>query len=119
MHIATIAFTSLIPPSLVVLLVTGYFKLPLANHPYMLSTLASCILGVAATAIASWLFYILIKKSGGLFASLVTYGVPFIAILWGVYYRETITYLHIISLLIILIGVYIASRPEKSSADHL
>jgi drug/metabolite transporter (DMT)-like permease len=66
------------------------------------------------TAVASWLFYILIKKSGGLFASLVTYGVPFIAILWGIYYHETITYLHIIALIIILIGVYFASRPENS-----
>ena len=117
MHIATIAFTCLIPPSLIVLLITGYFKLPLANHSYALSTLASCILGIMGTAVASWLFYILIKKAGGLFASLVTYGVPFIAILWGIYYHETITYLHIISLIIILIGVYFARRPEKVSPE--
>lgn len=117
MHIATIAFAGLIPPSLIVLLITGYFKLPLAHHAFVLSTLASCILGVVGTAAASWLFYVLIKKAGGLFASLVTYGVPFIAILWGIYYGEKITYLHLIALFIILLGVYFATRSEKKQAE--
>jgi drug/metabolite transporter (DMT)-like permease len=116
-HIAAVAFTGLIPPSLVVLFITGYFKLPLANHPYAISTLASCILGVVGTALASVLFYVLVKRAGGLFASLVTYGIPFVAILWGIYYHETISYLHIIALLIILLGVYLANRPEKQMID--
>lgn len=116
-HIATVAFTGLIPPSLLVLFVTGYFKLPLADHSYAISTLASCILGVVGTALASVLFYVLVKKAGGLFASLVTYGIPFVAILWGIYYHETITYLHIISLLIILLGVYLANRPDKQELE--
>ncbi len=113
MHIATIAFTGLIPPSLIVLFITGYFKLPLAEHSFALSTLASCILGIGGTALASVLFYILVKKAGGLFASLVTYGIPFIAILWGIYYGEKITWLHIVSLSIILGGVYLSTRQEK------
>jgi len=114
LHITTIAFTGLIPPSIIILLITGYFKLPLSNHAFALSTLASSLLGIVATAMASWLLYILIKKAGGLFASLVTYGVPFIAILWGIYYGEKITFLHVLSLLIILAGVYLASIPEKA-----
>ena len=118
MHIAAIAFTGLIPPSLAVLFITGYFKLPLADHAYAISTLASCILGVAGTALASVLFYVLVKKAGGLFASLVTYGIPFVAILWGIYYHEKITYLHIVSLLIILAGVYLATRPEKKKLGN-
>lgn len=113
MHIAAIAFTGLILPSMIVLLITGYFKLPLGNHAYAMSTLASCMLGVLGTAVASVLFYILVKRAGGLFASLVTYGIPFVAILWGIYYHEKITYLHVVSLLIILFGVYMANRPEK------
>jgi drug/metabolite transporter (DMT)-like permease len=112
-HIATLSFTGLILPSVIVLFVTGYFKLPLAAHTYAISTLASCILGIAGTALASLLFYVLVKKSSGLFASLVTYGIPFVAILWGLYYKEKITYLHIISLVIILFGVYLANRPDK------
>jgi drug/metabolite transporter (DMT)-like permease len=109
-HIATIAFTGLIPPALCVLFFTDYFKLPLAEHKYMIGTLASCVLGILGTALASVLFYMLVKRAGGLFASLVTYGIPFVAIAWGIYDGEHVTYLHIIALLIILLGVYIANR---------
>ena len=115
LQIATITFTGVIPPAVIVLLATGYFKLPLTDHAYSLSTLASCILGIAGTALASFIFYILVKRAGGLFASLVTYGIPFVAILWGIYYNEKITWLHIVSLLIILFGVYLANRPDKIS----
>ena len=113
-HIATVAFTGLIPPALIVLFFTGYFNLPLSEHKYILSTLSSCVLGVMGTAVASVLFYVFVKRAGGLFASLVTYGVPFIAILWGIYYGETTTYIHVIALLVILAGVYIAYRQKKS-----
>jgi drug/metabolite transporter (DMT)-like permease len=116
-HIAAVAFTGLIPPSLIVLFATGYFKLPLAEHAYTISTLASCILGVLGTALASVLFYMLVKRAGGLFASLVTYGIPFIAILWGVYYHEKVTYMQLIALLIILLGVYLTNRPDKKESN--
>jgi drug/metabolite transporter (DMT)-like permease len=109
-HIAAVAFTGLIPFSLLVLIFTGYFKLPLLEHTYVLSTLASCILGVVGTALASVLFYMLVKKAGGLFASLVTYGIPFVAIGWGMYYGEKITYEQVLALLVILAGVYVANR---------
>jgi drug/metabolite transporter (DMT)-like permease len=112
-QIATIAFTGLIPPSLIVLFTTGYFNQPLTQNTYALSTLASCILGIMGTALASVLFYVLVKRAGGLFASLVTYGIPFIAIGWGIYYKEKITYMHVIALCIILAGVYLANRSVK------
>jgi len=74
------------------------------------SIIASVILGIVASAIATVLFYILVKKAGGLFASLVTYGIPFIAITLGFIYGESITALQIACLGIILGGVYLANR---------
>lgn len=112
-QIAAIAFTGLIIPSLIVLFYTGYFNLPLSKPVYLMSTLSSSILGIVGTALASILFYVLVKKAGGLFASLVTYGIPFVAIGWGIYYGETIGILQIIALLIILLGVYLANRSIK------
>jgi drug/metabolite transporter (DMT)-like permease len=109
-HIAAVAFCGLIPFSLMVLRGTGYFQLPLTESKYALSTLASCILGIMGTAVASIMFYMLVKKAGGLFASLVTYGIPFVAIGWGIYDHEAVTGLHVFSLLIILVGVYIANK---------
>ena len=112
-QIAAIAFTGLIPPSLLVLLFTGYFKLPLGESAYTLSTIASSLLGVLGTALASIIFYIMVKRAGGLFASLVTYGIPFVAIGWGIYYGEKIMPMQVLALLIILLGVYLANRTIK------
>ena len=116
-QIAAVAFTGLIPPSLVVLLISGFFRQPLQEHTYAISTLSSCILGIVGTAAASVLFYILVKKAGGLFASLVTYGIPFVAILWGVYYGEKVTYMQVIALCVILFGVYLANKPVKKQSS--
>lgn len=113
-QIATIAFTGLIIPSALVLAFTGYFQLPLLEHKYVMSTMASCVLGILGTALASVMFYMMVKRAGGLFASLVTYGIPFVAIAWGIYYKEHITWMHLCALLIILIGVYIANRKLRA-----
>lgn len=109
-QIAAIAFSSLIIPSLIILVATGYFGLPLSQEKYVAATAASSVLGVLGTAVASVLFYMLMKRAGGLFASTVTYGVPFVAIAWGLIHKEHITTTHIIGLVIILCGVYLADR---------
>ena len=77
---------------------------------YRLPVLASVILGVIGSAAATALFYILIKRSGGLFASLVTYGIPIVAILWGIWYKENVTPIQVGCLGLILSGVYLANR---------
>lgn len=109
-QIAAIAFTSLIIPSLLVLILTGFFSLPFSEEKYIIAISAGSVLGVIGTAFASILFYMLMKKAGGVFASTVTYGIPFIAIGWGLIHREPLGLLHLIGLAIILAGVYLANR---------
>jgi len=109
-HIAAVTFTALIPFSLVVLFFSGFFEQPLNETKYLMSTGASCLLGIMGTAVATILFYMLVKRAGGLFASLVTYGIPFVAIGWGIVYHEQVTYLHVVALVIILVGVYITNK---------
>ena len=109
-HIATFAFVSLMIPSFIVLWSTGYFDLPLRDPAVLYATGASALLGITSTAIATVLFYILLKKAGPLFSSLVTYGIPFVAIFWGVLAGETITALQVACLGVILAGVYVARK---------
>ena len=71
---------------------------------------AAVILGIAGSAIATVFFYALIKRAGPLFASLVTYGIPVVAILWGLWAQENITGIQIGCLSLILGGVYLANR---------
>lgn len=72
--------------------------------------IASSLLGIVATAIATALFYLLIRRAGGLFASLVTYAIPVISIFWGIWDHETITIIQLGCLALILSGVYLANK---------
>jgi drug/metabolite transporter (DMT)-like permease len=111
--IGVIAFASLLIPSLIALYLTGYFNLPLGEAKYVTATLASVVLGVFGTTIASVLFYMLVQKAGYLFASMVTYGIPFIAQFWGWMNNEKVDMYSILGLLVILGGIYIATRVKK------
>lgn len=109
LNIVALAFAFLIPPSLIVLLSTGYFELPLGRVEYVKSTGAALLLGVLGTAFASVLFYRLVKMASPVFASLVTYGIPFIALGWGLYFNEIVKPLEVAALVVILAGVYLAN----------
>ncbi len=112
--IVSVAFAFLIIPSAFILYLTGYFSMHFNNLGFQQASLAGIVLGVVGTSIASILFYMLIKRSTIIFASMVTYGIPVIAVAWGVYYGESISILQIGSLFIILAGVYIVNKPQQA-----
>lgn len=70
----------------------------------------ACLLGIVGSAIATALYYILTQKAGGLFASLVTYAIPVVAMMWGLLAHENIAALQLGCLAIILFGVFLANR---------
>jgi drug/metabolite transporter (DMT)-like permease len=109
-NIAAMAFVFLIIPCVIILAVTGYFAQPFTSTKVIGSTAAACVLGMVGTAFASVLFYRLVKRAGALFAAMVTYGIPFIAVAWGYYYSETISIFQVGCLGVILCGVYISNK---------
>jgi drug/metabolite transporter (DMT)-like permease len=116
MIIAAVAFAFYIPVCLLVLIVTGFFNLSLLQNKIPISILAASTLGIMGTAIATVWFYKLVKSAGSIFASTVTYGIPVIAIMFGLLFGETITVLEIFCLVMILGGVYIVNK--KSSNEN-
>jgi drug/metabolite transporter (DMT)-like permease len=52
----------------------------------------------------------LMKRAGALFASMVTYGIPFVALFWGFLAGETIGLMQVFCLTMILAGVYVANK---------
>jgi drug/metabolite transporter (DMT)-like permease len=108
--IASIAFVFLIPFSGILLLSQGFFNHPFEDYKTIMSISYSALLGISGTAIATVLFYMLMKKAGPLFSSMVTYGIPFVALVWGQIYGEKITMIQIAGLLIILTGVFVVNR---------
>ncbi len=114
LNIASLAFVFLIIPSVTILYFTGYLQMHLTDASVIKATGASFILGVFGTAIASIIFYMLVKRAGTLFASMVTYGIPFVAVFWGLLDGESITILQVACLGIILCGVYLVNKKTNS-----
>jgi drug/metabolite transporter (DMT)-like permease len=112
LQIAAVALTLNAIPALLVLYFTGYFNLSFSDKAVLWSTGASAILGVFGTAIASIIFYVLVKRAGAIFASMVTYGIPVVAILWGIMYKEEVGWKQVACLALILFGVYFANRKK-------
>jgi drug/metabolite transporter (DMT)-like permease len=110
MHVATVSISFMIVPTSIVLWQQHFFDLPLGDHEVQLAVMESVLLGVVGTAIATAMFYVMIKKAGGLFASLVTYSIPIVAMMWGIADKEQVGLLQFVSLGVILAGVYLANK---------
>lgn len=106
-QMAAVSIASLLLPTSVVLYL---HPVSFATAQMRYSILASVTLGIMGSSVATVLYYVLIKKAGGLFASLVTYAIPVVAIFWGVLAGEQIGPATVGCLGIILGGVYLANK---------
>lgn len=114
---ATVSLSLLVLPTGLILWIGGFFTLNFQDPVIQWAVLNSVILGVVGSALATALFYMLVQKAGGLFASLVTYGIPFVALFWGYIDGEQITLIEILCLGIILAGVFLANRKVRESGS--
>jgi len=112
-NIASVAFCFTMIPAGIILFSTGYFDYDFSNPSLIEASIAGGTLGVINTSIASILFYVLVKRAGIIFASTVTYAIPFVSLAIGVYYNEPIHPLRLVGLGVILCGVYIVNRQKK------
>jgi drug/metabolite transporter (DMT)-like permease len=114
LHLAAISLSLNAIPALWVLILTGFFSTSFASPPLLIAVGGAAFLGIISTAFASILFYTLVKRAGGIFASMVTYGIPFVAIGWGIVYGEVYDFKQVVCLLIILFGVYWGNKKKVS-----
>lgn len=118
LKIATVSMTIIAIPAGLILWQQQVPNLALYDESARWSIYLIILLGITGTAIATSLFYVLIQKAGGLFASLVTYAIPIIAIGWGILAQEEITVFQMGSLVLILAGVYLAQRNNTGELMH-
>lgn len=109
-HIATVSLAVMGLPAAVVVWQQEVVSIARYDAAAQWSIAASVLLGIVGSAIATALFYVLIKRAGGLFASLVTYAIPVVAICWGVLAGEQVTVLQVGCLAVILAGVYLTNK---------
>ena len=106
LNLAAVSLSLNAIPAFLLLIATGFFSLSFSNHQLLIAVGAAAFMGIMGTAFAIILFYTLVKRAGGIFASMVTYGIPFVAIAWGIFYGEVYYFKQVVCLLIILFGVY-------------
>jgi len=110
MSIAVGNFVWVLFPAIIVLIATGFFQLDFTHPPITHALGYVAILAILGTGLAMIYFNKMIKISSPVFASSVTYTIPIIALLWGLWDGEQISILQILAGGIILLGVYITNR---------
>ena len=71
------------------------------------------ILAIIGTSLSVILFNYLISKTSALYASSVTYIIPIVAVFIGFIDGETIGWIQVFAMIIILIGIFTANRMKK------
>lgn len=71
------------------------------------------VLGILGSGFAVIIFNRLIQMTTALFSSSVTYAIPVVAILWGIWDGENITWNHLLGLAIIVTGIWLVNAPTK------
>lgn len=109
--ITSFSIVSILPITIYILL---YFT-PFLSHVsdfknYSLEFGYVFILGVLGTSIATIVFYNLIKIKDTVFASMVTYLMPVVAIIFGVIDGEIINAVQLFGMILIMAGVFINSK---------
>jgi drug/metabolite transporter (DMT)-like permease len=84
------------------------------NHPEALSSLGYIsILAIVGSALSVVIYNNLIKMSGTVFAASCTYLIPIVAIGWGLLDGELVNMYQIMSVLIIIAGIWMINAPKK------
>ncbi len=90
------------------------FELPWQINPSLESTLALLYLGVIATGLAWLIRFRILTVNGLIFQTQVAYLIPIFGVMFGYFLMdETITWRVLISLLIIMLGIYIVKKNNK------
>lgn len=110
-EISSISLLMILPLALLYLFAGTDFSYKMATHPQAWEALGYVtILGMVGTASALILFNIMIKSASPFFASLVTYTIPIVAILWGVLDGEVLLFGHYIGIAAVILGVWVGNR---------
>lgn len=115
-HINSVAasvwsFTIIGPMAIMYLFANTDFQNHLTNHPQGWPSFGFiCILAIVGTALSIIVYNTLIKQAGTVFAASCTYLIPIVAVGWGVLDGEMITLIQLLSVGVIILGVWLINK---------
>ncbi|MDT7832716.1 DMT family transporter [Flavobacteriaceae bacterium S356] len=110
--ITTGNFLLLIIPVLLVLYFTGFFSTFEINEETTSAVGYITVLAVIGTGIAKVMFNKLVQISTPVFSSSVTYLIPLVAVMWGMFDEESLHIMQLLGGAIILFGVYLVNKAK-------
>lgn len=110
LEITSLSFLVVSPFALTLLLSTD-IKAVFLTSDWLLNLGYIAILSVVGSAFANVIYYILVRDTSPVVASVVAYLIPIVATLWGLSDNERLAPSMFISVLLILAGVYLINRP--------
>lgn len=111
-QITSLVFFLIGIPAGIILMLTD-IKVAIHHPAFLTSILATIVLATFGSVISLFVFNNLIHHTSAIFASSVTYIIPFFALLWGFLDGDHIGLLQVVALVVILIGVYLSSLRRK------
>ncbi|MGM0480080.1 MAG: DMT family transporter [Bacteroidota bacterium] len=112
-QVTSVAFSFSFLPALVLFFIFRVPSTVIANEHAATALIYISFLAVIGTALAVLLFNHLINRSSALFASSVTYFIPVVAVIIGYFDGEIISGMQVISMFVILSGVFLANALPK------
>ncbi len=108
--ITSLSFLTIGPFTIIYILSTDFIEITITSAYATNALIYIGLLAILGTAISVILFNLLIKRTTALFASSVTYLIPVFAIMWGILAGEILTFYHLISISVILLGIYFINK---------
>lgn len=101
------------PVAMIYLFSTDFMEIVNTHELAMASLGYTAILGIVGSALSVIAFNELIKLSGPVFASTTTYLIPVVAVGWGLFEGERITWLQMMAVVVILAAVWLINFQRK------
>ncbi len=112
--ISTGCFLVIMVPSFLTLVSTGFFSQEILSNKETMNAIGYvALLAVFGSALALLIFNKLIQISTPVFSTSVTYTIPIVALLWGIFDGEKFSFLQIIAGAVIIVGVVLANSKKR------
>ena len=103
---------AIVGPFAAILFFTSDLQTAYSSPNFAINTIYIITLGLLSSALATVVLNTLIKYTSAIFASTVTYLIPIVAVIWGFVDGENISIFEILSVLIIIAGVYLVNKDK-------
>lgn len=110
--LSSVVFSIWLGPALIILAFSGFFETFEGTVVQWEGLGYVTILGIMGTALAMILFYRLIQLTSAIFASMVAYLMPIVAVIWGLLDGEILTWTHFGGGAFILLGVFLIQKDQ-------